>query len=311
MQKLAEILRHRKFAVLDGAFATELEALGININDPLWSALALIDKEDMIAKVHLSYLKAGADIITSSSYQATVSGFMKKNISKERAVDLIAKSVRIAKQARDSFIKTEDFLNSDRAVPQVAASLGPYGAYLADGSEYRGDYKAGFDDLKSFHKERIEIISKEKPDLYALETVPVLSEALAVSELLNEMNLQTPMWISFSCCDGEHISDGTGISECGRKLDALENVAAVGINCTQPKYIESLVKNLRAVTRKAIIVYPNSGEQYDPVTKTWSGSSEEFLSSVMKWYAAGANIIGGCCRTTPADIKKIASMAAL
>ncbi len=311
MQQLEEILRHRKFAVLDGAFATELEALGININDPLWSALALIDKEDMIAKVHLSYLKAGADIITSSSYQATVSGFMKKNLSKERAVDLIAKSVRIAKQARDSFIKTEDFINSKRAVPLVAASLGPYGAYLADGSEYRGDYKAGFDDIKSFHKERIEIIAKEKPDLYALETVPVLYEALAVSELLSEINLQTPMWISFSCCDGEHISDGTEISECGRKLDTLENVAAVGINCTQPKYIESLVKNLRAVTRKAIIVYPNSGEQYDPVTKTWSGSSEEFLSSVMKWYAAGANIIGGCCRTTPSDIKKIASMAVL
>ncbi len=311
MQQIKEILKHRKFAVLDGAFATELEALGININDPLWSALALIDREDMIEKVHLSYLRAGADIITSSSYQATVKGFMKKNLSKEKAEDLIAKSVRIAKQARDLFIKTEDFINSKREVPLVAASLGPYGAYLADGSEYRGDYKAGFDDIKSFHKERIEIIEKETPDLYALETVPVLSEALAVSELLCEMNIQTPMWISFSCCDYEHISDGTEISECVRKLDCLENVAAIGINCTQPKYIESLIRNIRTATRKDIIVYPNSGEQYDPLTKTWSGSSEEFLSSVMKWHAAGATIIGGCCRTTPADIRKIASMAAL
>ncbi len=309
MEQITQILNTKKFVVLDGAFATELEAMGCNINDPLWSALALIDHEDLIKKVHMSYLLAGSDIISSSSYQATVKGFMRKNLTKEQAQELIKKSVRLAKEARDEFVKTPDFLNSKRVRPLVAASLGPYGAFLADGSEYRGDYKIGYEELKDFHQERIEIIDKEEPDLYALETVPVADEALAVASSLKDLGIEKPLWVSFSCKDGEHISDGTAISECAQKLNALDNVFAIGINCTHPKYIESLVRILRSATGKEIIVYPNSGEIYNPFTKTWSGSSEEFLSRVMKWHEAGATMIGGCCRTTPSDIRKIAAMA--
>jgi len=309
MSKIEEILLHQKFVVLDGAFATELEAHGFNINDPLWSALALISHEDLIEKVHLSYLMAGSDIITSSSYQATVKGFMQKGMTCDEAQELIRKSVILAKKARDSFIESDDFKSTGRMPPLVAASLGPYGAYLADGSEYRGNYKIDVGELKKFHRERIEIIAAESPDLYALETVPVLDEAMVVADLLNEMKMITPLWISFSCKDGEHISDGTKIRECALRLEEFSNVVAIGVNCTKPGFVESLIRNIREVGSKNIVVYPNSGEIYNPFTKTWSGSTSKFLSMVKAWYEAGATMIGGCCRTTPSDIRKIAMMA--
>lgn len=309
MQKLDDILKRQKFAVLDGAFATELEKLGLNINDPLWSALALIDREELISKVHLSYLKAGADIITSSSYQATVRGFVARGVPQQRAGELIGNSVRLAQKARDTFVESADFDSKARAFPLVAASLGPFGAYLADGSEYRGNYQISYDELKRFHLERIEIIDRESPDLYALETVPVLAEAVAVSEILCETGITTPLWVSFSCCDGDHISDGTDIAECARRLEQQKNVVAIGVNCTHPRFVESLIKRIKANSTKEIVVYPNSGESYDPVSKTWSGSSEEFLAKVGVWNEAGATMIGGCCRTSPADIEKIALMA--
>ncbi len=234
---------------------------------------------------------------------------MQKGMTYDEAQELIRKSVRLAKNSRDSFVKSDAFKGTGRMPPLVAASLGPYGAYLADGSEYRGNYQVDTDALKSFHKERIEIIDKESPDLYALETVPVLDEALAVADLLNELKIKTPLWISFSCKDGEHISDGTKIRECALRLEEFSNVVAIGVNCTPPRFVESLIQNIREVSSKNIIVYPNSGEIYNPFTKTWSGSSSKFLSLVKAWYEAGATMIGGCCRTTPLDIRKIAQMA--
>lgn len=302
-------LNRQKFVVVDGAFATELERLGLDIKDPLWSALALIDHTDMIEKVHTMYLKAGADIIISSSYQATVDGFAKKGIDKDKALSLIALSVDLAVKARDEFVKSSDFDSAKRQKPLVAASVGPYGAYLADGSEYRGDYKIGLEDLKLFHKERLAVLASASPDLFACETIPNLTEALAILAAVDDLKLDVPAYISFSCKDEAHISDGTSIEDCASALNEFSNVLAVGLNCTAPKYVESLIKHIKSKTDKPVIVYPNSGEIYNPFTKTWSGGSVSFSECAISWYNAGARLIGGCCRTTPEDIRAISEFA--
>lgn len=302
-------LNRQKFVVVDGAFATELERLGLDIKDPLWSALALIDHTDMIEKVHTMYLKAGADIIISSSYQATVDGFAKKGIDKDKALSLIALSVDLAVKARDEFVKSSDFDSAKRQKPLVAASVGPYGAYLADGSEYRGDYKIGLEELKLFHKERLAVLDSASPDLFACETIPNLTEALAILAAVDDLKLDVPAYISFSCKDEAHISDGTSIEDCASALNEFSNVLAVGLNCTAPKYVESLIKHIKSKTDKPVIVYPNSGEIYNPFTKTWSGGSVSFSERAISWYNAGARLIGGCCRTTPEDIRAISEFA--
>lgn len=302
-------LDKQKFVIVDGAFATELERLGLDIKDPLWSALALIDHTDMIEKVHSMYLDAGADIIISSSYQATVDGFEKKGIDKDKSLSLIALSVDLAVKARDEFVKSPAFDAAKRQIPLVAASVGPYGAYLADGSEYRGDYKIGFDELKAFHKERLAVLASASPDLFACETIPNLTEALAILGAIDDLKLDVPAYISFSCKDGEHISDGTPIKDCACALDEFSGVVAVGLNCTAPKYVESLVKILKENTDKPVIVYPNSGEIYNPFTKTWSGGAVSFSERAETWYKAGARLIGGCCRTTSEDIRAISDFA--
>ena len=302
-------LNRQKFVVVDGAFATELERLGLDIKDPLWSALALIDHTDMIEKVHTMYLKAGADIIISSSYQATVDGFAKKGIDKDKALSLIALSVDLAVKARDEFVKSSDFDSAKRQKPLVAASVGPYGAYLADGSEYRGDYKIGLEELKLFHKERLAVLDSASPDLFACETIPNLTEALAILAAVDDLKLDVPAYISFSCKDEAHISDGTSIEDCASALNEFSNVLAVGLNCTAPKYVESLIKHIKSKTDKPVIVYPNSGEIYNPFTKTWSGGSVSFSERAISWYNAGARLIGGCCRTTPEDILAISEFA--
>ncbi len=302
-------LNRQKFVVVDGAFATELERLGLDIKDPLWSALALIDHTDMIEKVHTMYLKAGADIIISSSYQATVDGFAKKGIDKDKALSLISLSVDLAVKARDEFVKSSDFDSAKRQKPLVAASVGPYGAYLADGSEYRGDYKIGLEELKLFHKERLAVLDSASPDLFACETIPNLTEALAILAAVDDLKLDVPAYISFSCKDEAHISDGTSIEDCASALNEFSNVLAVGLNCTAPKYVESLIKHIKSKTDKPVIVYPNSGEIYNPFTKTWSGGSVSFSERAISWYNAGARLIGGCCRTTPEDIRAISEFA--
>ena len=306
---IKSFFKREKFIVLDGAFATELERDGLDIKDPLWSALALIDHKDMVEKVHKSYLEAGSDIITSSSYQATVKGFMKKGIAREQACRLITESVEIAVKARDSFVASQGFDDTKRLKPLVAASVGPYGAYLADGSEYRGDYSVSDEDLYQFHKERLELLSYGKPDLIACETIPKLNEALAILRACKSLELKLPLWISFSCKDGLHISDSTPISECARALEKYDNVIAVGINCTAPDLMSSLIREVRSNTSKQVVIYPNSGELYDPVSKTWSGGAVRFIMKVDLWYKDGATMIGGCCRSTPEDIAYIAALS--
>lgn len=291
--------------VLDGGLATELENRGCDLTDSLWSARLLIENPNLIRQVHSDYYWAGADCCVSASYQATIPGFMLRGLSATEATDLIRLSVQLVAEARDEFWN-QAHDTSGRLRPLVAASVGPYGAYLADGSEYTGNYDLDEAGLYEFHAKRWHLLTDTHADILACETIPSFSEARALAALLEETEDATA-WFSFTCRDGSYISDGTPIAECGAYLDQFERVAAVGINCTPPRYIPDLLRTLTAVTKKHIIVYPNSGETYDSATRSWMGEAlpAEFGTYSREWRKLGASVIGGCCRTTPDHVRQI------
>ncbi|WP_447529399.1 homocysteine S-methyltransferase [Vreelandella sp. TE19] len=304
------LLADAPFMVIDGALATELEALGCDLNDALWSARLLSQAPETIRQVHQAYFEAGADCAITASYQATIPGFMQAGLSEAQARALITRSVTLAREARDAVWQPGQ---TDRPQPLVAASVGPYGAYLADGSEYRGGYELDRAGLVDFHRERFELLLNAGADVLAVETLPSLEEALAITDLLAE-NPGAQAWITFSAKDGEHISDGTPIKTCAAALAGCPGVAALGVNCTALAHIESLIKAIKRACDLPVLVYPNSGEVYDPVTKTWHPAPCDHTSApsglaqgAEQWLAAGASGIGGCCRTTPADIEALAA----
>lgn len=293
--------------LLDGGLATELEKLGNDLNHKLWSARVIREKPDDILKVHRSFLEAGADCITSASYQATLPGLVAAGATTTEAAEIIQQSVDLACGARDRFVTTEAFRRSGRLRPLVAASVGPYGAFLADGSEYKGKYDRTAIDLRDFHEARWEVLMDTDADLLACETIPCLEEAMVFKQLL-EAESATFAWFSFSCRDGEHISDGTPIRECAELLKDSSQVVAMGVNCTPPRFIAPLIEQIRAVSAELpIIVYPNSGETYDVASHSWAGvpDTADFSSAASDWLKKGASIIGGCCRTGPDTIRKL------
>ncbi|KAI4304046.1 hypothetical protein MLD38_039610 [Melastoma candidum] len=306
-------------AVIDGGFATELERHGANLNDPLWSAKCLLTSPQLVRKVHLDYLDAGANVILTASYQATIQGFLAKGYSNDEAESLLTKSVEIALEAKeiynekctkDSLDFTENGLIVKRPV-LIAASIGSYGAYLADGSEYSGIYgdEITLETLKDFHRRRVKVLAVSGAELLAFETIPNKIEAKAFAEILEEENIAIPSWFSFNSKDGINVVSGDSISECISIADSCNRVVAVGINCTPPRYIHGLVSDIRKVTSKPVLVYPNSGETYDAVQKEWVPSTgvadEDFISYIGHWRDAGASLFGGCCRTTPNTIRAI------
>jgi homocysteine S-methyltransferase len=298
-------LDYQNVFILDGGLATELEARGHNLDDPLWSAKLLLQQPEAIRQVHSDYLDAGADCVISASYQASLPGLQARGLSQTEAAALIRLSVQLAVEARDQFwtIKAN---RQRRLRPLVAASVGPYGAYLANGAEYTGDYDLDEAGLLAWHQPRWQILADSGADLLACETIPSLPEARALRQLLLETPAM-PAWISFACADGANINDGTPLAECVRLLNDVPNLVAVGINCTPPRFIPELITAVQSVTDKLIIVYPNSGEQYDPVNKQWLGQSDpsQFGTISREWRKMGALLLGGCCRTRPAHIQQI------
>ncbi|WP_047998889.1 homocysteine S-methyltransferase [Lactiplantibacillus herbarum] len=291
--------------VLDGAMATELEKRGVTTNSALWSATAMLEHPEAITAVHQSYLNAGAQLMTTNTYQANVLAFERAGIAAPQARQLIQQAVTIAKDARDA-----DAQQVGQQRGMVAGSIGPYGAYLADGSEYTGDYHLSSAEYQDFHRERLELIMAAGVDLLALETMPRLDEVQALVELITTTWPQQPYWVSFSIRDPQTLCDGTPLAAAAQWVAQQPNVAAVGVNCTKLANIEPALKTLSAATKVPLIVYPNSGDEYDPSTKTWQTTtlSHQFDTFVPRWLAAGASIIGGCCRTTPADIRTIADL---
>ena len=300
-----KILENQKTIILDGALGTQIQQNGYDANDSLWSAKYLSENPEVIKEVHLQYLSSGADCIITSSYQASIEGFVQKGLSEEKAIELIKSSIFLAKEVRDDFWLENK--SEDRFKPLVAASIGPYGAYLADGSEYSGDYAISDEELRAFHKRRLEIIIETKPDLLAVETIPSFKEAKIIVELLKEYE-DIESWVTFSAKDETYTNAGDNIVECMKYLETQKHICAVGVNCTAPQYILTIIENTKNVCSKPIVVYPNGGSKYNPITKVWEKgdiSADEFAKMAYLWYQKGAAIIGGCCETGPEEIKAI------
>ncbi len=308
---LAPFLATRAVVVLDGALATELERRGADLRDPLWSARLLIERPELIRAVHDSYFAAGADIAITATYQASFEGFSRRGIDVAGAAALLQRAVTIATESRDAF--WADALNRrGRARPLVAASIGPYGAYLNDGSEYRGDYTLDEDALLAWHQPRFDLLAGSGADLLACETIPCAAEARALVRCL-EAHPHMRAWISFSARDQTCISNGEPFAPVAAEIGGHAQVVAIGINCTAPQHIAPLVRAAKEVTTARIVVYPNSGETWDAVEKQWvdTPTCGSFLDGARAWYDAGATLIGGCCRTTPDDIGALAAWASV
>jgi len=291
--------------VLDGGLATELERAGFDLDHPLWSARVLLDAPEAIAAVHRAYLEAGADCITTASYQASVTGFRRAGLSEREAADLLRRSVALARRARDAFW-ADPSNRAGRLAPLVAASLGPYGAYLANGAEYTGAYDLDAGGLLAFHRERFQLLGEADPDLFACETIPSAAKARALLSLLRERDTARA-WLSFSCRDGERISDGTPFAEVVRLVNDHPQVLAVGVNCTAPGHVESLLRIAGSETAKPLVAYPNSGERYDAAGRRWRGSSDpaDWGDLGRRLRRAGGRLLGGCCRTGPAHVRAL------
>jgi homocysteine S-methyltransferase len=300
-------LDRRGVVILDGGLATELERRGANLDDSLWSAKLLIEQPDLVRAVHLDYFRAGADVGTSASYQATIPGLLRRGLSETQAVDILRFSVRLVQEARDQAC-AEPTWPQERPRPLVAASAGSYGAFLADGSEFRGDYKLSVEELRDWHRSRMEILAGSGADLIAFETVPLLREGEAIVRLLEEFP-ETPAWLSFSCRDDMHLCHGEPLAAAVQLANDAANVVAVGVNCTAPHHIDDLLASVRDIARKPLLVYPNSGETWDAKTRSWKTASQklDWGTVARRWCDAGAKLIGGCCRTTPETIRAIAA----
>lgn len=292
--------------VLDGGLASELERRGHELSDHLWSARLLRDQPDEIRAVHRAYLEAGADIITTASYQATMPGFQSAGLSKSTARELILRSVELARAAVDESCG-DDVRPEYR--PWVAASVGPYGAYLADGSEYRGDYALGSLSLRIFHESRWEALTAAAPDLLLCETIPSSAELSALIELAEE-HCSIPVWISLQCRDSTTLADGTPLADCLSRIDRSAAIHAVGVNCVPPDRVAPLLELLSNSTQKPLVVYPNSGEAWNSHSRRWEGAAalDRFGQLAADWIGRGAAVIGGCCRTRPEHIAALRKM---
>jgi homocysteine S-methyltransferase len=303
MNKFEQALGDERVLILDGGFATQLETMGFDIDGKLWSAKLLDSNPQAVIDAHRAYLDVGADCIISASYQASRGGFMSMGKSADEADRLVASAVELALAARRDYLEAND---AESALPLVAASIGPYGATQHDGSEYTGLYDISADDLRRFHEERLAILDQCGADVLAVETIPNIIEAQVLSGLLERAN--TPAWVSFACRDGKRISDGTTLADAVALFSNHARVLALGINCTPPEFVNTLIAEVKRVApQKAIVVYPNSGETYHSEDNSWSGKACDFDSDfdVAGWLAAGATLIGGCCRTGPDNIAAI------
>jgi homocysteine S-methyltransferase len=283
---------------LDGATATELEARGANIDHDLWSAKILMDDPVALGGLNEEYLHAGADLVVTATYQASIGGFLKAGLGREKAVELFHLAAEISIRARDRFWAVAEN-RAGRMKPLVAASLGPYGACLADGSEYRGDYGVDDSELQAFHRERLQLLADSAVDLLAFETVPSLQEAVAILQVLSEFP-HLPACLSFSCRDESRVSHGEPFIQAYGLTCEHPQVVAAGMNCLSPALVAPLLDSIDA-GRLPVMVYPNSGESWNASAHSWEGQiCGEF--PVREWYDRGARLFGGCCRTTVQDI---------
>lgn len=286
--------------VLDGGMSNQLESAGHDLSDALWSARLLADDPAAIVAAHAAYVAAGAQVVITASYQASFDGFARKGIARDEAARLFGLSVELGRRA---------------GAPYVAASVGPYGAVLADGSEYRGRYGLTVAQLERFHRPRIEALAAAAPDVLALETVPDVDEAEAMLRVVGSLGL--PSWLSYTI-SGSRTRAGQPLEDAFALAASVDSVVAVGVNCCAPHDVARAVEVAAATTGKPVVVYPNSGEEWDAAARAWKGS-DSFDADLVgaglfdyglarDWAAAGARLVGGCCRVGPAGIRAVAQV---
>ena len=280
--------------ISDGGLATELEARGHDLSDDLWSARLLAEAPDEIVAVHEAFFRAGAHIATTASYQASFEGFAAQGVDRVEAERLMRRSVELARAAR----------GAASAPAWVAASIGPYGAMLAQGEEYVGRYGLSVAELAAWHRPRLEVLTAAGPDVLALETIPDSDEAEALVGLVGEEDI--PAWLSYTVA-GDRTRAGQPLEEAFAVAADVPQIVAVGVNCCAPADVLGAVITARRVTGKPVIVYPNSGEVWDGANRVWVGTPGMDTGLAAEWVAAGARIVGGCCRVRPDDIAAMAA----
>jgi homocysteine S-methyltransferase len=287
----------RRPRIVDGGLATGLESLGYRLHPRLWSAGLFLERPEAVEALHRVYLTAGAEILISASYQMSFRGLEREGLDHTQAAAAMQRTVSVARQAAAS---------TSRSVI-VAASVGPYGATRADGSEYTGVYELDARGLTAFHRERLEVLSSSGADLLAIETIPSLVETQVLCDLLSASD-GPEAWVSFSCRDGYRLADGETIARAAALLDGCDRVTAVGVNCTPPQHVTSLIEAVGSVTGKRIVVYPNSGESWDAATRRWRGDPDAgaFVELARGWASQGVWAVGGCCRVGPETIRELA-----
>ncbi|MEU7018346.1 homocysteine S-methyltransferase [Streptomyces sp. 2RAF24] len=280
--------------VLDGGLSNQLQAQGCDLSDALWSARLLADGPEQIEAAHAAYVRAGAQVLITSSYQATFEGFARRGTGRDGAARLLARSVELARAAGEGV---------DREV-WVAASVGPYGAMLADGSEYRGRYGLTVGELARFHRPRVEALAEAGPDVLALETVPDTDEAEGLLRAVEGCGV--PVWLTYTV-DGDRTRAGQPLADAFGLLAGVDQVVAVGVNCCDPRDAGPAVAIAAEVTGKPVVVYPNSGEEWDAGARDWRGGATFAPDAMSRWRADGARLIGGCCRVGPDLIAGLAT----
>lgn len=310
--------------LLDGGLATELERRGFDLSGPLWSAKLLASAPEAIAAVHGDYLEAGADCLLTASYQVSAEGFQAlgygAQAAAEAAASALRRAVEIAEEARSKYESAARLRSEPPRKIWIAASLGAYGATLANGAEFHGNYPCSPLELAAFHRRRLAVLATLEADFVAFETIPSLEEALAIADALRQ-GPPLPACISFTCQDGSRVAHGESLAECAEALRGEPAVIALGVNCTPPKYVASLIQELKrggagGPGGKPIAVYPNSGERWDAERHRWAEAGDarrepgreplQFAKLARQWREAGAQWIGGCCRTGPEHIRAIA-----
>ncbi|HEY5981596.1 MAG TPA: homocysteine S-methyltransferase [Microlunatus sp.] len=282
--------------LLDGGLATELEAAGEDLSGTLWSGRLLLESPDAVTAAHARFFAAGARVATTASYQLSFDGLAAVGVERRAAEALLRRSVAVAADARESAADPEGCW--------VAASVGPYGAALADGSEYRGDYGLTVAELRAWHRPRLATLASAGADVLAIETIPCLAE---VEALLSEVaGTGVPCWLSLTCATASTTRAGEAVVEAFAMARDVGEVIAVGVNCLPPADAGPLVATAARVTGKPVVVYPNSGEDWDAVARSWRGSGSVLAGEVGGWVDDGARLVGGCCRVTPAEIAVLA-----
>lgn len=290
---------HGAPVVLDGGLSNQLRAAGHDLSGELWTARLLGDDPDAIVAAHLDYLAAGASVLISASYQASFAGFARHGLDRAQAAKLLRRSVFLGREAARRYRAAS---GSDRPL-WIAASVGPYGAALADGSEYRGRYGLTGAELARFHRPRMAALAEAEPDIFAVETIPDVAEAEVLVGIATELDV--PIWLSYTI-DGQVTRAGQPLAEAFAVAAESDVVLATGVNCCTPADVREAVAAASRITGKPVVAYPNSGERWDPVRRSWTGRPSLAPELVRAWLAAGARLVGGCCRVGPAEIADLA-----